>query len=52
MLLGPALGPQAQRFFVRATQGIFMFTGGNMQSNYTGAILPAGATAWIAGSDL
>ena len=42
---------EQNRFVVRATHGIFMFTGGNTQASYTGAVLPPGATAWIAGSD-
>jgi hypothetical protein len=42
---------EQNRFVVRATHGIFMFTGGTTQASYTGAVLPPGATAWIAGSD-
>src|SRR5207245_1300109 len=42
---------ERDRFVVRATHGIFMFTGGSSQGTYTGAVLPPGATAWIAGSD-
>jgi hypothetical protein len=42
---------EQNRFVVRATHGIFMFTGGSTQATYTGAVLPPGATAWIAGSD-
>ena len=39
------------RFVVRATNGIFMFTGGDTQHTYTGAVLAPGATAWTVGSD-
>ena len=39
------------RVVMRGVGGIFMFAGGDDQSNYTGVVLPPGAQAWIAASD-
>ncbi len=41
----------ANRFVVRSLGGIFMFTGGSQQDQYTGVVLAPGASAWVVGSD-
>ena len=38
-------------FIARAVGGVYFFTGGTSDATYTGAQLPAGASAWIAYSD-
>ena len=39
------------QFIARARGGVYFFTGGTNDANYTGAYLPTGGTAWVVYSD-
>src|SRR5205814_348682 len=41
----------SNQFLVRATGGVYLFTGGNMDSNYSGAYLNPGSSSWLMYSD-
>jgi hypothetical protein len=41
----------ANRFVVRSQNGVYFFSAGTSQANYSGVELPPGASAWVASSD-